>query len=241
MNLLFYPRAYISKIIKRLLITQQGFLGLEDHAKVSFSQMGEDIMLDTLFEGKENGFYVDVGAYHPKQYSNTYLLYLRGWHGINIDPNPTFLKQFNKQRPRDINVEAAIASNHREMTYYLFNAPAINTLSKTQANKQREKTQYKILEKKKMKTKTLKSLLDTYTSSGQTIDFFSIDVEGFDLEVLQSNDWSRYIPRVILVEDLDFCLEQYEKSPIYKFLHKRKYHFFAKTYNSLIFTHDHIC
>src|SRR3989344_4572766 len=56
--------------------------------KRSYSQSGEDMILRSIFDDKKEGFYVDVGAFHPKLYSNTYYFYKRGWRGINIEPNP---------------------------------------------------------------------------------------------------------------------------------------------------------
>ena len=52
----------------------------------SYSQEGEDMVLARYLEGQKNGFYVDVGAHHPFRFSNTYHFYLKGWHGVNIDP-----------------------------------------------------------------------------------------------------------------------------------------------------------
>jgi hypothetical protein len=48
-----------------------------------YSQEGEDLILQRIFEHKQKGFYVDVGDYHPFLFSNTYIFYLRGWRGIN--------------------------------------------------------------------------------------------------------------------------------------------------------------
>ena len=69
-----------------------------------FSQEGEDGVLDRLFGGKPHGFYVDVGSHHPQRYSNTYLFYLRGWHGINIDPLPGTKIRFDLLRKRELMV-----------------------------------------------------------------------------------------------------------------------------------------
>ena len=76
------------------------------YAKRSYSQEGEDMLLDRFLEDRSVGFYVDVGAHHPKRFSNTYRLYCRGWRGLNIDANPGSMTLFQKLRPRDINVEA---------------------------------------------------------------------------------------------------------------------------------------
>ena len=71
--------------------------------KKSYSMNGEDLFINNYFKDKI-GFYVDVGAYHPLELSNTYLLYKRGWSGINIDINSLSIDYFNFLRPDDINI-----------------------------------------------------------------------------------------------------------------------------------------
>lgn len=68
--------------------------------------------------------------------------------------------------------------------------------------------------------------------------FLSVDVEGLDLQVLKSNDWSKYKPRVVLIESLDFSLDNLDNSEIYKFLVSRGYHLAAKTMHTLFFVND---
>ncbi len=87
------------------------------HSINSYSQEGEDMVLRRLFEQKTVGYYVDVGAHHPKRFSNTYYFYKRGWRGINIDAMPGSMKLFNKMRPRDINVEIPVSSGEGEILY----------------------------------------------------------------------------------------------------------------------------
>ena len=82
----------------------------KDYSNKYYSQFGEDVVLRVLVgDLKKPGFYVDVGAYHPKHLSNTYYFYKKGWRGINIDPNPKSIKLFNLLRPSDINLNVAIA------------------------------------------------------------------------------------------------------------------------------------
>jgi len=88
------------------------------------------MLLERFLEHRHSGFYVDVGAHHPKRFSNTYRLYRRGWRGLNIDANPGSMTLFQNVRPRDINVEAAVSSTPRELTYYIFNEPALNTFKR---------------------------------------------------------------------------------------------------------------
>jgi hypothetical protein len=93
----------------------------------SYGQYGEDAMIQAGFRSKNNGVYVDVGAYHPVLYSNTYALYKKGWRGIVIDPNPKMKELFASLRPRDTYVSAAIGEEG-SATYYSFNDGAYNTL-----------------------------------------------------------------------------------------------------------------
>ncbi len=183
-------------------------------SNISFSQEGEDMVLSRFLEKKEKGFYVDIGAHHPIRFSNTYKFYLEGWRGINIDAMPGSMIPFQQIRPFDINLEAEISETPQNLTYYIFNEPALNTLSKDEADKKNGLNNYRIIDTKKITTKTLKDVLDSYLPSGMPIDFMSVDVEGLDLEVLRSNDWNRYKPSILLVESLRENLDEIDKNMI---------------------------
>jgi len=193
------------------------------------------MILRRIFDGRNDGFYVDVGAHHPQRFSNTYYFYLRGWRGINIDATPGSMNQFNKIRPHDVNVEAAIAREKKDITFFMFDEPALNSFDE-ELSQSRNNTVYKIIEKKIISTKTLAEILSEYLPPDQSIDFISIDVEGLDLEVLESNDWERFKPYCVLVECYLDSLDGIEKNNVYKYLQKRNYKLFAKTANTFIFT-----
>jgi hypothetical protein len=56
---------------------------------IAFSQAGEDFNIRNIFTEKKNGYYIDIGAFHPLVFSNTFYFYIfENWHGINIDPRP---------------------------------------------------------------------------------------------------------------------------------------------------------
>ena len=76
--------------------------------RVSYAQNGEDIVLSRGFRS-DTGFYVDIGAFDPTSDSVTKLFYDRGWHGINVDPVPEVIALFERERPRDINVQVAVS------------------------------------------------------------------------------------------------------------------------------------
>lgn len=202
----------------------------------SYSQEGEDMILRRMFEKQHSGFYVDVGAHHPMRFSNTYFFYKAGWCGINIDAMPGSMKLFRKYRPRDINIEAPVSLDSRELTYYVFNEPALNGFDSQLSRKRDEnKTLYKIERTINLQTKTLSELLDEYLPANQKIDFLSIDVEGLDWEVLRSNNWDMYRPEVVLVEVLGSSLSELEDSDINKFMAGHGYEPYAKAVNTVIF------
>jgi FkbM family methyltransferase len=184
---------------------------------------------------KEAGFYVDVGAHHPKRFSNTYKLYLRGWRGLNVDATPGSMALFKSVRPRDINVEAAVGGAGRQITFYLFSDPALNT-SQRELALQRADGAYRLTGEVKLATTPLADLLDEYLPKGVHIDVLSVDVEGADYDVLCSNDWNRYRPEYVLVESVD-CLNLADafSDVVCRFLLDKGYAIVAKTMHTLIF------
>ncbi len=205
------------------------------YAQVYYSQEGEEIILRRYFNYKNTGFFVDVGACHPIRFSNTYKLYQLGWRGINIDATPKAMKNFLKYRPFDINVEAAVSDKIENLTYYCFNESALNTFDTAKAEEIIQSGHYTLNSKENIQTQTLVSLLDRFLPPNQAIDFFSIDVEGFDYKVLQSNNWDKYRPQLIIVETDLPLIQDVLKSPIASFLNEHHYFLFAKTGKSAFF------
>lgn len=189
--------------IYRLSKVKNSILG---YWKKYYSQVGEDILLKAIFENKNDGFYVDVGAHHPFRYSNTYLLYSKGWRGINIDARPDIIDFFNEKRKRDINLSIGISDEKSKLTYYAFNDPGINTFSLEAAQKQLKNKDFFILSENKIDVIPLEEVLEKHLPQDKQIDFMNIDCEGFDLKVLKSFDIKKYHPTVILIEDHGFDL-----------------------------------
>jgi|TARA_B110000438_G_scaffold61952_1_gene62296 FkbM family methyltransferase len=210
------------------------YLYLKSHACTYYSQEGEDILLRRIFGDQTTGFYVDVGAHHPKRFSNTCYFYDQGWQGINIDALPGSMEVFQKVRPRDTNLEIAISEKEQNLTYYMFNEPALNGFSKS-ISEGRQNEQYHIEKTITIPTFPLSKILDTHLPSRQKINFLSVDVEGLDLTVLASNDWTKYRPKVVLAEVLDSSLNNLEKDPVYNFMATQGYTLFAKLFHTCIF------
>ena len=204
------------------------------YSRQSYSQEGEDLILSEIFCRKDKGFYIDIGAHHPYRFSNTYLFYKKGWNGINIDPMPNIMEKFQKVRPRDINLEYAISDKLNKLTYHIFNETALNGFSKELSESRDGIDNYKIIKTIDIETKTLENVLDKYLPKGQIIDFLSIDVEGFDFEVLRSNNWEKYHPSYLLIEILNFDVD-HSSNEMYVYIKNLNYMLVAKTNNNLIF------
>lgn len=201
--------------------------------RLVFSQEGEDALLSRIFTDKKEGFFVDIGAHHPKRFSNTFLFYQLGWRGINVEPNLDVKRLFDTIRPLDINLGIAIGNDESESIFYMFEEPALNTFSREIAE-QYEKSGQILIDKKTIKTRRLSSVLDEYASS-HAIDLMSIDVEGFEMPVLQSNNWDKYRPQILLVEILNFDINRATDFPVHNLLLTKGYWMWAKTYNTIFY------
>jgi FkbM family methyltransferase len=227
------PRSVVKVLSK---FYKEEFFRIPPYLNLSYSQEGEDLILRRIFEGKEKGFYVDVGAYHPIKFSNTYIFYYLGWSGINIDAARGTKDIFCELRPRDINLELAISDREETITFYEFNEPSLNSFSKRISLARDGKEHFRLKNKRLLKTSTLKAIFDRYLENAPEIDFLSVDVEGYDFKVLISNDWNTYRPKIVLVEDLyKSSLQAVYKEEIPIFMEGVGYALFAKTFNTLFF------
>jgi len=212
-------------------------LGYQEPEKLlndSYAQEGEDMILDRIFEGKHGGFFIDVGAHHPIRFSNTYKFYRKDWRGINIDAMPGSMDIFAKIRPLDINLETPVSDKEETLPFYVFNEPALNTFSNEVAAERSKKPEYQVVNIFNITTKTLASILEEYLPENKRIDFLTIDAEGFDFQILQSNNWEKYKPSIVLIES-DLPLAEMHRSPINQLMTNHGYEVFAKTVKTYFF------
>lgn len=184
----------------------------------SYGQFGEDVIVQAMIRDT-GGVYVDVGAYHPALYSNTFALYKRGWSGVVIDPNPALGTLFKSLRPRDTFVQAAIGEP-TTATYHSFSDGAYNTLSDQAAEERKNLKHATYLGGTPIVCRPLRDILQEQNIS--EIGFMNIDVEGKDLEVLKTHNWS-IPPKVIAIEAEEFNASAPQENEAYSFLHARGY------------------
>jgi len=209
---------------------------LNAYGRRSYAQEGEDLILAQIFAGQARGFYVDVGAHHPQRFSNSYRLYRLGWRGINIDATPGSMALFWRLRPRDINLELAVAERPGELPLYRFTEPALNTLDAGLA-RARAAAGALPLPPSAVAALPLATILARHLPPGQPIDLLSVDVEGLDVAVLRSNDWSRFRPRCVLVE-CDVRLADLGAAEVVRLLGPLGYAPVARTLRNLFLLRD---
>jgi len=201
--------------------------------KRSFAQAGEDMVAWSVL-GKRQGFYVDIGAYHPKQFSNTYFFYKKGWRGIVVEPNPDLVRLYKDIRRRDVALGVGVGLSDEVKMYFMFADPAANTFDEETAERNKEVGR-KLIGKKPVAILKLSKILRDYLPVGQKVDLLSVDTEGMDEEVLASNDWKKYRPRVVICEDLEFDWTRPERSKVAKMMKELDYRLVGMTPYSLIF------
>ena len=221
--------------IKKFLKPYAGkYLGFYFYGRLSYAQEGEDLVVQRLLTGARKGFYVEVGCHHPFRFSNTYLFYKLGWRGLCIDPLPGTRKIFNRFRPRDIVLEIGVNEQAGVLTYYMFNEPALNTFDASVARDRDGSMGYRVMSEKQVEVKRLGDILSGFKDI-PLIDILSVDVEGLDLQVLKSNDWDKFRPKIIIAECLSMKIEDISSDAVYRYLEKLNYSAHAKTGHSVIF------
>ncbi|MGN8059069.1 FkbM family methyltransferase [Pedobacter sp. 22163] len=173
--------------------------------KKSFSQCGEDIIVNYIFEqiGITRPSYLDIGAHHPFYLNNTQMFYEKGCVGINIEPDPSLFKLFPKYRKRDLNLNYGIGATEGELELNVMSSATLNTFSSFEANRFQTDFGFKIETQVMIKIQTIKSILDKYQIY-KFPDFLSIDIEGLEEEVIKSIDFNEGKPIVICLETISY-------------------------------------
>ena len=173
---------------------------------------GEDLFLLQIFKNLDNGLYVDAGSYHPLHLSNTYLLYKKGWRGINIDLSELTIKLFDHLRPDDVNINSAVTNFDGQVKFYY--QKKISQLTSIKKDTALKRMQGRIKEKE-INAFKLDTIMNNSKYKNKKIDFLNIDIEGNDFEALCSINFDTYKPKVICIEiDEENILD----SNIYKYL-----------------------
>ena len=168
---------------------------------ISCAQNKEDIIIDAFFPDIKKGLYVDIGANHPDDDSVTRLFYDKGWSGVNVEPNPTLFRLLQKQRKRDINLNAGISSKKTDLVFREYRNHGLSTFS-PQTKSEHDSTPYNgtaSYHDYKVGVISLNDLAKQYVQE-KTIQFMKIDVEGYEYEVVSGNNWDLFRPELVCIE-----------------------------------------
>jgi FkbM family methyltransferase len=167
---------------------------------VSYSQRFEDLYLGCCFPNQRDGFYIDIGAGHPVYDNVSFASYLRGWQGIAVEPNPWLSQLGGGVRPRDRNIRSLVGANEGTASFHLVNEyHGLSTMIADHARKAQSEFG-KASEVMDVPVTTLRALCEQHAPA--SFEFLKIDVEGAEEDVIKGGDWTRFRPKVVVVEAL---------------------------------------
>ena len=212
------------------------------YRKYSYAISNVDLIIDRKFSKIKKGIYLDVGCNHPIKYNNTYLLYKRGWNGINIDSDSKSINAFNAFRKDDFNVKGLISSSNKKIDYYFYHdRSALNTVDKKLVKSRKTKPQ-KII---KLATLPLDEVIKNSPYRNKKINLLSIDIENHEYEALKNFQFKKYKIDMIVTECLNIGTKKLEtqnqtlkfilNSKIYKLLKKNDYTLINWVNSDLVF------
>lgn len=199
----------------------------------TYAQHGDDLMLLNIFWllGIKHPSYLDIGAHHPHNISNTALLYARGSRGVNVEANPNLIENFKRDRPGDKNINIGVGPTVDVLPFYMFDDfSGRNTFSFADADKfSKEYPNFKIRETKLIEVTTINQIVSNYCD-GIWPDLLTMDVEGFDYTILHSAHILKgNQPKVI-------CVEAFQGQHTIKLMMQQKGYFcYCRMVSNLIF------
>jgi FkbM family methyltransferase len=226
-------KAIINKIIKR----SKDVLDYR-YTRKSFSQFGEDLIIEHALNNinEKNISYLDIGANHPCFINNSYYFYKKGFTGTLIEPDPSLYKILKKKRPLDniLNCGVSFAGKIQTSKLYIMSNSVLNTFSLKEAKKIEEKTNFKIEKEIDIELIPINYILKEFKILPS---FISIDVEGLDYEILESFDFEKYRPALLIIETLTYDPEigGVKIKKIIELMINRNYIVFADTRLNTIF------
>jgi len=201
----------------------------------TYSQEGEDIVLNTLFGYDRPGIYVDIGAHDPVAWSNTKKFAELGWWGLNIDPMPGTAERFRRHRPRDICLEAAIdIGAGGPLSFWMFDdEPRWNCLASSVPTNHRDGRAFRPDRHIAVPTLTIAEALER--ANLPRVDLVNLDIEGGEEYILRQWPWQRYTPTAICVEIIGKPAAELAHSPLTEFLAERGLVFASQMISSVIY------
>jgi FkbM family methyltransferase len=224
---------HIKRAIRKII-----FLFVSESPRGSYAQAGEDAILKFLFDSRHilRPSYLELGTNKPDEANNTFLFYQNGAVGVCVEADVTLIDRIKKVRPRDRVILAGVSAQDAGVApFYVFDEPSLNTFSKAEAMVRQSSEKFRIEQIVDVPLVTINKLLADNFSS--TPELLSIDIEGLDLEVLMSLDYTKYPIPVICVETCEYSESHFKpkNTAIADFLSSKGYFVYGDTYINTIF------
>lgn len=225
-------------LLKKIARRVRRLLPSPDYKK-SYAQCGEDLIVSGLFQtfGIAKPSYLDLGAHHPTYLSNTYLFYRRRCYGVCVEPDPAYCRGFQRKRRRDICLNVGVGTTSQDKAeFFLMSEATLNTFSGDEARRVDAETSYKIVRTIQIPLVSINEIIAQNFQDAP--NFVSLDIEGLDLEILQSFNFERWRPEIFCIETLMFSdkISVAAKLPeIFRMMEQHGYFTYADTYINTIF------
>lgn len=166
----------------------------------SYSQYCEDLIADYMLGRPCMGSYIDIGANHPRHFNNTWRFYLKGWRGLNIEPNPSLCTLLGRARKQDLNLNIGVGAKKETLSFYQLEPHTLSTFIKAEADAAINNgcTLAKVIP---VDILSLGEVIKLHQKVFNVpIDMLCIDVEGFELRIIDSYEWSFHRPKLVIIE-----------------------------------------
>lgn len=219
-------------------VRQRNATRINSRYKRSYSQCGEDIIIDLLLQTLDikTPTYLDIGCHDPIIMNNTYLFYQKGFKGVCVEPDPSLFHRLIKIRKRDHCLNAGIGTTQKDRAeFYIMTSSTLNTFSKEVAEAYQSEGKQKIEKIIQIPMIPINDIIGNFFTDRPNI--ISLDTEGLDLEILRALDFSRFRPEIFCIETLTFSETRTERKlpEIIDFMIANNYLLYADTFINSIF------
>lgn len=214
---------------------------LNKDARISYSQSGEDLIVDFIFRtlSIDQPTYLDIGAHHPSYINNTYFFYKKGGRGVCVEPDPILFTKIKNSRKRDQSINIGIGVDSQEKAnFYILSSKTLNTFSQKEAERYQAFGNQKIEKVINIPLLPINEVIQKYFK--KCPNFVSLDVEGLDFEIIKTFNFNENRPEVFCIETLTYTENKTEEKrwDIINFMISNGYMVYADTFINTIFVNS---